>query len=66
MMMIEKIKSKFLKNEFVCYFCNDKLHQFTEIKLFDNRIIPSCFECFKTNQEGLEIYREKTEGVAAL
>ena len=52
------IKSKFLK-EMKCYFSDDKIHNFTMIKLFDGRNVASCYECFNTIEIGKYVYFEK-------
>ena len=60
--MIDKIKSTFLKEENRCYFCGDAIHNFTTEKLFDGRVVISCYDCYKSIEEGKKLYYAKTNG----
>jgi hypothetical protein len=55
----DMIKKKFLSGEIKCYFCNDKIHNFEEEKLFDGRVVTACYECYKTVELGKRYYCAK-------
>ena len=44
-LMADKLAKKFLEHS-VCYFCNDDIHNYELVTLFDERNVKSCFECY--------------------
>ena len=41
------LETKFLE-ESTCYFCEDVIHNYELITLFDDRNVQSCFDCYAT------------------
>ncbi len=61
-LMIEMIKTKLLE-KFTCYFYSGEIYNFTEIKLYDDKTVISCYECHKTVESGKEMYYSKMLGI---
>ena len=57
--MIENINSTFMPDEIVCYFCNEDIHNFETERLFDGRVVKSCYDCYMEIELGKQVYYAK-------